>query len=107
MSRNPALKFATQDAMVQPKWWEWEVWVDESPEVLESIEEVEYVLHSTFPERVRVKTDPQTKFRLKSGGWGTFNILVNIRMKDGTEHSQVVPLVFRDRASVAENAPKV
>lgn len=64
-------------------WWKWSVWVDGSPEDVGEIDSVTYHLHPTFPTPVVPITDPSTKFRLTSVGWGEFAIAANVTMKDG------------------------
>jgi len=46
---------------------------------------VEYLLHPTFPNPRRVVFDRQSKFALRSSGWGRFNLKVKITFKDGTQ----------------------
>jgi transcription initiation factor IIF auxiliary subunit len=68
-------------------WIEWEVFMNEPPEVLEQVSEVEYVLHKTFPEPIRTIDDRSTRFALRSSGWGMFHIQITVLMKDGREIS--------------------
>ena len=64
-------------------YYQWRVFMDEPPEVLDRIAEVQYVLHPTFPEPFQVRSDPRTKFALETNGWGEFRIIITIRYKDG------------------------
>jgi transcription initiation factor IIF auxiliary subunit len=66
-------------------YYRWRVFVDEPPEVLNNIDEVEYTLHPTFPEPNQVRSDPRDKFALETSGWGEFRILAIVRYKDGRE----------------------
>jgi len=66
-------------------WFQWKVFVDEDEETLAKIKEVEYLLHPTFPEPKRVVKDRGSAFSLESAGWGSFNMLVTVRYKDGRE----------------------
>jgi len=66
-------------------YYDWEVYVDEENEVLDLIESVEYVLHESFPNRVRRMTNPQNNFSCKGTGWGGFTIDIAIYFKDNTK----------------------
>jgi transcription initiation factor IIF auxiliary subunit len=88
------LNFVTTSQRLDREWWEWEVALDEPPAELEKIEEVEYVLHRTFPNRIHVQRDAKSRFRLRSRGWGGFDIIANVRYRDGEEVQQLVPLVL-------------
>jgi transcription initiation factor IIF auxiliary subunit len=66
-------------------WYEWKVFVDEKPEILDKIKQVQYLLHRTFPNPTRVSEDRKSKFALESSGWGSFTIYITVRYNDGTE----------------------
>lgn len=66
-------------------WFEWQIFVDEPADKLERIDRVEYRLHETFPNPVRVVSDATSKFALRAEGWGEFWVFITIYMKDGTE----------------------
>ena len=66
-------------------WWQWSVWVEGKDEDLNGIEFVEWTLHPTFPDPIRRSTDRNEKFRLDTGGWGTFPIRAKLHMKDGSD----------------------
>ena len=63
--------------------WNWSVWVEGSPEDLD-IDHIEYILHSTFPNRVRTISSRRTKFKLKSKGWGEFTFKIRIYLNDNS-----------------------
>ncbi len=65
------------------RWFEWTVFVDESEEVLEQIEAVEYLLHRTFPNPLRKQTNPEDKFSLSGSGWGEFSIKITVFFDNG------------------------
>ena len=65
------------------RYYEWRVFLDESPAVLAQIAEVQYYLHPTFLQPLQVRTDPDTKFALDQTGWGQFTMIITIRYKDG------------------------
>jgi hypothetical protein len=82
------------DALSGRPSYKWRVFLNESPAVLDTIAEVEYVLHPTFPEPIQVRKDPNTKFALEASGWGQFTILITIRYKDGRIQKTSYPLDF-------------
>ena len=65
------------------KWWKWAVWIEGSEEALNEVEYVEWLLHPTFPNPVRMIKDRSQKFKLETGGWGVFPIHAKVRTKDG------------------------
>ena len=67
------------------EWFEWIVFMDEPPEKLNKVRSVEYRLHKTFPDPIRVAEDPRSRFALGASGWGEFWIFITIYLKDGTE----------------------
>ena len=69
------------------EWWEWSIWIDAPPEVLEHIDFVRYTLHHTFPDPVRIIRDRSSKFRLDTAGWGTFRIYALVSFKGGEEQT--------------------
>ena len=72
--------------------YQWRVFLDEPPAVLDTIAEVQYLLHPTFPEPLQVRKDPSTKFAIEGSGWGQFTILITIRYKDGRTEKSSYPL---------------
>jgi transcription initiation factor IIF auxiliary subunit len=82
------VKFRTYSMSVGKKqeddWYEWCVFVDESPEILDKIRCVEYVLHPTFPNPIRRVSEQATRFALFSSGWGGFRIGIDVEWKDGS-----------------------
>ena len=75
-------------------WYEWRVFIDEPPEALARIERVEYRLHPTFPNPVRVETDSSDQFALYSNGWGVFEIGITVHYKDGSSEFTTYELDF-------------
>jgi pYEATS domain-containing protein involved in immunity/TIR domain-containing protein len=63
--------------------WKWSVWIAAPEAVMDEIEYVEYKLHSSFPEPIQRRTDRDDQFRLRSSGWGEFNINAEIKPKNG------------------------
>ncbi len=75
-------------------WWSWSVRVDEPADKLSLIEHVEYILHPTFPDRIRVERNAANGFLLESAGWGEFDIVANVTFKDraSDDETVIVPL---------------
>jgi transcription initiation factor IIF auxiliary subunit len=73
-------------------WYAWCVFLDEDRNRLSKIEEVNYILHPTFPNPVRVSDDFVHRFAIISGGWGNFTIDVRIVLKGGQTERQAYPL---------------
>jgi transcription initiation factor IIF auxiliary subunit len=66
-------------------YYEWRVFVDEQRPVLDTIAQVDYVLHPTFPEPFQTSTDRDKKFEISASGWGGFAILITVRYTNGKE----------------------
>jgi len=64
-------------------WYDWCVFIDESPDKLSQISKVKYVLHPTFPNPERLISDKDSKFALYSNGWGVFIIWIEICLLNG------------------------
>lgn len=68
-------------------YWEWTIFVKAPEDVLEKIEYVEYTLHPTFPNPVRIvnqRGHGPYAFPLTTAGWGTFTVKVKVYYQDGT-----------------------
>ena len=77
--------------------WEWTVFLQAAPQVLDGVRCVEYTLHPTFPDPVRRQCalgDPRFPFGLTTNGWGTFEISIKVVFKDGRERSLKHMLAF-------------
>jgi transcription initiation factor IIF auxiliary subunit len=81
-------------------YYEWCVFIDADRETLNRIVAVEYTLHPTFPNPIRLVKDSSSRFALFSSGWGGFEIGVNVEWRDGTH--QRFPY---DLALAADNWP--
>jgi len=67
--------------------WDWTVFIDPRSADLARIKCVEYTLHPTFPNPVRIVCDMgriDAPFALSSNGWGTFQIRIRVLMQDGS-----------------------
>ena len=86
------ITFLTKAKQVEKDWYEWSVEIEKARVALSKIEEVEYILHPTFHDRIRLAKSSEKRFRIESEGWGEFDIAVNIRFKNGDEEIAIVPL---------------
>jgi transcription initiation factor IIF auxiliary subunit len=65
--------------------WEWTIFIQAPPSILDRIRCVEYTLPPTFPtQNAQVCTlgDPRRPFGLTASGWGTFDVPLKVVMKD-------------------------
>ena len=65
--------------------WRWSVWLNGTPEELDVVDHVTYILDSTFQNPVRVIGDRGTNFRLETSGWDAFTMHAKIAHRDGRE----------------------
>jgi len=66
-----------QDPNIE-NYWKWSVWLEATDEDLAKVKEVEYILHPTFPNRIRFSRSLKNNFKLQSKGWGEFTIYIKI-----------------------------
>lgn len=81
------MKIAQDQHYEGDDWWKWSVWIDASATELDQVEKVVWRLHPTFPKPVRELTNRGEKFRLETGGWGTFRVVANVVTKDGKKET--------------------
>lgn len=70
---------------ISSKRWNWTVFIDPDSRKLSSVKCVEYTLHSSFPDPVRVvcdRGDRNRPYSLSSNGWGTFVIQVRVLFRN-------------------------
>lgn len=89
--------------------YEWIVFMNEPPDKLDLVDRVEYRLHETFANPIRVMTDRASRFALKSSGWGEFTLRIAVELKDGGVVRTTYPLdlskaVAGDTVEVREQA---
>jgi len=65
-------------------WWNWSVWIEGSEADLKKVKEVAWHLHPTFNPSVVHRTDWSDGFRLRTAGWGTFTIVAELTLQDGS-----------------------
>ena len=78
----------------ESQYFHWMVFVDDSDDILDQIESVEYLLHPTFPKPYQISTNRIAKFALKSAGWGEFDISITVNFRDG--HKETFPKYHLD-----------
>lgn len=80
---------------IEQGWWEWGIYVDGANTELDRIRCVEYTLHPTFPNSVRVICDRAKRFQLVARGWGTFTVGIKVMLKDNSVYQLSHALEFR------------
>jgi transcription initiation factor IIF auxiliary subunit len=65
--------------------WKFSVWLEGSPEELDQVDHVMYILDRTFHEPVREVDNRATKFRLEAASWGAFEMHAKAILKGGGE----------------------
>lgn len=68
-------------------WYDWEVFLTPKS-ALNNVNSVTYYLHKTFPNPIRMINKRKTGFKLKSRGWGEFQIKAVIEFKDGKKQTK-------------------
>lgn len=76
-------------------WYHWDVFLTGSDEELDQVQKVEYRLHSSFRNPVRIVSTRETAFMLRSAGWGEFVMQVVITYKDGRQETRPFQLRLR------------
>lgn len=75
-------------------YYDWCVFCDDKPEKVNTIKQVEYTLHPSFPNPIRTVDDKKSRFALYSSGWGIFRIRIQILFKDNSTKDQTYHLQF-------------
>ena len=86
-----------KDSESKSNYWEWTIFINAPEDVLEKIEYVEYTLHPTFLNPVRIvnqRSSGDYAFPLTTSGWGTFTVKIKVFYKDGTYQRLAHTLVF-------------
>lgn len=79
------LKIAQDSEYLGNDQWKWWVWLDGDDPPIDEVEAVEYHLHPTFPQPVRVVKDRPSRFRLDAVGWGVFALKARVQLRDGSK----------------------
>lgn len=91
-----AVTFETEARKTGEDLYEWKVAM-RSKDVNRGVRAVEYILHPTFPDRIRTSTSREDHFALESAGWGEFDIVANVYFEDGDEQTAIVPLKLEQK----------
>lgn len=70
--------------LIEPGWWEWGIYIDGTPSELDRIRCVEYTLHPTFANPVRMVCSREKGFQLLTRGWGPFTVGIKLMLKDNS-----------------------
>lgn len=65
--------------------YEWFLTVDSPDDGLDQIDYVQYELHHSFNNPMRIIRDRKSRFLLRFVGWGTFDIPITIQFNDGSQ----------------------
>jgi hypothetical protein len=85
--RAMTFKIAQDATLADQSRWRWSVWLEAPKEELDTVKDVLWKLHPSFsPSEVRVDSR-KTGFRLKSSGWGEFEIQAEIHRLNGEKIS--------------------
>ena len=77
--------------------WNWTVFLKGDKTKIDGVKCVEYTLHPTFSDRIRMiceQGDAQRPFGVSVTGWGTFQVGIRVFMKDGTHKEMKHQLKF-------------
>jgi hypothetical protein len=77
------LKIAQDSTRKSSRYWSWRAWIEGSPDELDGIDEVVWILHPTFTNPIRSIKSRETKFRLDTSGWGEFKLRAEVHPKSG------------------------
>lgn len=87
----------------------WTVFIKTDTKTLSQIRCVQYVLHPTFPNRIRRicdrGPDPNEAFPLTANGWGVFDVPITITFADGHMENLVHHLHFGNTAPTPTATP--
>ena len=83
---------------IEPGWWGWGIYIKGTPAELKRIRCVEYSLHDSFPNPVRLVCSPDNRFLLTARGWGKFTVPIKLMLKDGTVRELGHELDFHSQA---------
>ena len=82
----------SQETPGKKGWYDWSIFLEAEPRIMDMIDKVWYHLHPTFP-RPHILVDDRTNgFRLKGTGWGEFIVTADIIFKEGGQIISKRPL---------------
>jgi len=74
-------RIAQSERYLGHDYWNWSAWIEATPDELDQLEVVIWILHPTFsPSRVESRSR-DTRFRLTTSGWGTFRLRAGLHCK--------------------------
>lgn len=88
---------------IKSDYWDWTIFINAPEDVLGKIEYVEYTLHPTFLNPVRIinqRSSGPYAFPLTTSGWGTFTVKIKVYYKDGTYQRLAHSLVFKKNKDI-------
>jgi hypothetical protein len=92
-------RIAQSEEYLGHNYWNWSAWIEASPEELDKLDFVTWILHPTFnPSRIQNRSR-DTKFRLDTSGWGTFVLRAQLHQKgqpDAPMISRMLKLSYPD-----------
>ena len=68
-------------------WYDWCVFASADRTTIDRIASVQYHLHPSFPNPIRMTTDKKHRFPLITDGWREFSIGIHLTFTDGTSES--------------------
>ncbi len=72
----------TSQPSAKKGYYDWTVFIQSDASTLNSIEHVEYLLHSTFTNPQVSSYDRKSNFSYSTSGWGEFEIKIKVVFKD-------------------------
>lgn len=87
-------------------YWSWSSWIEASPDALQEIDRVVWILHPTFrPSRIE-RRSRETQFRLDTAGWGTFRLRADLHKPSGelVSISHMLELAYPNEAEAASSS---
>lgn len=100
----PADDPAGEIRVVQTSWpieegrWGWEIHLAGPAEALDRVRAVLYRLHPTFPDPDRRIDTRANGFQLRTSGWGTFTVKIEIEYEGGRKEAREHRLTFSARS---------
>ena len=73
----------SQETPGNKAWYDWSIYLEAEPKIMDMIDKVWYHLHPTFPQPHILVDDRTNGFRLKGTGWGEFIVIADIFVKGG------------------------
>lgn len=99
-------RIAQSEEYLGRDYWNWSAWIEATPDELDQLEVVIWILHPSFsPSRVESRSR-DTQFRLSTSGWGTFRLRAELHCKgrDPLSISRNLRLTYPDNQEPNESA---